>query len=179
MRCNKFGHQNSLSVVQLVEQRLRPLQVARVEAFSEPSVDRSEQFASLLRLPLIAPEPRHARGSAKFPGFSLLLTCNRERTLEISFSFCGVRLGRLEHDLAGRAMDFGLPPAFLRCFNLSHRFADAAPSVVELTEFGVGYPAEPLVSYQINRQLSGWNLPPLVIRAFGAHCQEATSHVWP
>jgi hypothetical protein len=24
-----------------------------------------------------------------------------------------------------------------------------------------GYPAEPLVSYQINRQLSGWNLPPL------------------
>src|SRR5216683_2934791 len=37
-----------------------------------------------------------------------------------------------------------------------------------------GYPAEPLVSYQINRQLSGWNLPPLVIRAFGAHCQIQT-----
>jgi hypothetical protein len=34
-----------------------------------------------------------------------------------------------------------------------------------------GYPTEPLVSYQINRQLSGWNLPPLVIRAFGAHGQ--------
>src|SRR6478609_1772025 len=37
-----------------------------------------------------------------------------------------------------------------------------------------GYPTEPLVSYQINRQLSGWNPPPLVIRAFGAHCQQAT-----
>jgi hypothetical protein len=37
------------------------------------------------------------------------------------------------------------------------------------------YPAEPLVSYQINRQLSGWNPPPLVIRAFGAHCHEETS----
>jgi hypothetical protein len=36
------------------------------------------------------------------------------------------------------------------------------------------YPAKPLVSYQINRQLSGWILPPLVIRAFGAHGQEAT-----
>jgi hypothetical protein len=36
-----------------------------------------------------------------------------------------------------------------------------------------GYPAEPLVSYQINRQPSGWNLPPLMIRAFGAHC-----HMW-
>ena len=35
-----------------------------------------------------------------------------------------------------------------------------------------GYPTEPLVSYQINRQLSGWNPPPLVIRAFGAHGQK-------
>src|SRR5260370_17789229 len=40
------------------------------------------------------------------------------------------------------------------------------------------YPAEPLVSYQINRQLSGWNLPPLVIRAFGAHCQQTTSFAY-
>src|ERR1700726_4328335 len=37
-----------------------------------------------------------------------------------------------------------------------------------------GHPAEPLVSYQINRQLSGWILPPQVIRAFGAHCHELT-----
>src|SRR5262249_42908640 len=37
-----------------------------------------------------------------------------------------------------------------------------------------GYPAEPLVSFQINRQLSGWNLLPLMIRAFGAHCQIRT-----
>jgi hypothetical protein len=40
-----------------------------------------------------------------------------------------------------------------------------------------GYPAEPLVSFQINRQLSGWNLPPLMIRAFGAHCQFRTHAV--
>ena len=38
-----------------------------------------------------------------------------------------------------------------------------------------GHPDEPLVSYQINRQLSGWIPPPLVIRAVGAHCQKATS----
>jgi hypothetical protein len=36
------------------------------------------------------------------------------------------------------------------------------------------YPAKPLVSYQINRQLSGWNLPPLMVRAFGAHGQQRT-----
>jgi hypothetical protein len=34
-----------------------------------------------------------------------------------------------------------------------------------------GYPHEPLVSYRINRQLSVRNLPPLVMRAFGALCQ--------
>ncbi len=33
------------------------------------------------------------------------------------------------------------------------------------------YPTAPLVSYQINRQLSGWFLPPLVFRAFGAHVE--------
>ena len=38
-----------------------------------------------------------------------------------------------------------------------------------------GHPAEPPVSYQINRQFSGWILPPQVIRAFGAHCQDPTS----
>jgi hypothetical protein len=37
-----------------------------------------------------------------------------------------------------------------------------------------GHPAEPPVSYQINRQFSGWILPPQVIRAFGAHCQWRT-----
>ena len=37
-----------------------------------------------------------------------------------------------------------------------------------------GHPAEPPVSYQINRQFSGWILPPQVIRAFGAHCHERT-----
>src|SRR6202012_1717491 len=32
-----------------------------------------------------------------------------------------------------------------------------------------GYPTKPLVSYQSNRQFPGWILPPLVLRAIGAH----------
>jgi hypothetical protein len=39
------------------------------------------------------------------------------------------------------------------------------------------YPAKPLVSYQINRQLSGWNPPSPVFRAFGAHGQQRTHAV--
>jgi hypothetical protein len=38
----------------------------------------------------------------------------------------------------------------------------------------VGYPTKPLASYQIYRLLSGWNLPPLVIHAFGVHGEEPT-----
>jgi len=37
------------------------------------------------------------------------------------------------------------------------------------------YPHKPLISYRINRQLSVWTLLPLMIRAFGAHCQQRTS----
>ena len=36
---------------QLLQQRLRRLQIARVKPFSEPAVNRSEQFARLLHLP--------------------------------------------------------------------------------------------------------------------------------
>ena len=32
--------------------------------------------------------------------------------------------------------------------------------------------SELLFSFQTYRQLSGWNLPPLVIRAVRAHCQD-------
>ena len=40
-----------------------------------------------------------------------------------------------------------------------------------------GYPSKPLVSYRNNRQFSGWSLPSLVIRSFGAHCKTQDSHV--
>ena len=39
---------------QFVEQGVRVLQVARVEPFAEPAVDRSEKVASLIPLALIA-----------------------------------------------------------------------------------------------------------------------------
>ncbi len=36
------------------------------------------------------------------------------------------------------------------------------------------YPTKRLVSYRIYQHLSGWNLPPLVIRGFRAHCHNRT-----
>ena len=40
---------------------------------------------------------------------------------------------------------------------------------------GTSYPATPPVSYQLNRQLAGWNPPPQVFRAFEAHQRLRTS----
>ena len=63
----KRPFRNWLSDVQLIEQRLRLFQIERVETLRKPAVNRSEQFARLLWLPLIAPEPRHAHRRAQFP----------------------------------------------------------------------------------------------------------------
>ena len=53
---SKRPFRNSLSGVQFLEQDLGLLQIERVEPFSEPAVGRSQQFARLLRLALVAPE---------------------------------------------------------------------------------------------------------------------------
>jgi hypothetical protein len=46
----------------------------------------------------------------------------------------------------------------------AHRLLNRLKRPLSRGSSPAGYPAEPFVSYQINRQLSGWNLPPLVIR---------------
>src|SRR6476661_2504248 len=90
---------------QLVQQRLRLLQIERVEAFRKPAVNRSEQFASLLRLAMVAPEARHTHCGTEFPRFCLLRACDRECALEISLRFRRIRLRRNQRDLAGHSVD--------------------------------------------------------------------------
>ena len=94
--------------MQSPQQHLRVLQIARDEGLSEPAVNRSKQFASLLHLALGTPEAYKALGGAEFPGLCLLLTGNCERVAEKSFGFRGIRLTRLERNLAGDAMNLDL-----------------------------------------------------------------------
>jgi hypothetical protein len=74
MRCNKIGavSENRLSGGKLIKQRLRLLQVERIEAFGEPAVDRCEKIVGLVPLALITPEVRQARRRAQLPGLCLL-----------------------------------------------------------------------------------------------------------
>jgi hypothetical protein len=57
----------------LLKQPLGLLQIARVEAFREPAVHRSEKFARLLPLTQVTPDTGKASGGAQFEGSCLLL----------------------------------------------------------------------------------------------------------
>jgi hypothetical protein len=45
----EFGGRSMVLITPARRERIRVLQIARLEAFSEPAVDRSEKFASLVR----------------------------------------------------------------------------------------------------------------------------------
>src|SRR5262249_36221114 len=124
---------------QLLQQRLRFFQVARVEPLREPPVHRSQQFASLLHLALVTPEPREAHCGAEFPGFGLLPTGDCKRTLEAFLRSCSISLRRQQRDFADCAMEFGLPQPFLGCFDYLDCFADAAPGIVELAKIRIRF----------------------------------------
>ena len=124
---------------QLLQQRLRFLQIARVEALRKPPVNRSQQFARLLHLALVAPEACEAHGGAEFPGFGLLLTGDGERALEIALplSLCPALATsarfRLQCDGPQPRTIF---PWLFRSLSIASR--NAAPSVIELAEFRIG-----------------------------------------
>src|SRR6516162_7695270 len=80
---------------QCVDQRLRVLQVARIEPFGKPPVDRSEQFEGLLRLTLVAPRPRHAHRRTQFPGLRVMGTSNPKRAPKYVSAFAAFGSGDL------------------------------------------------------------------------------------
>ena len=53
-------------------------------------------------------------------------------------AFAASGSGDMQRDFPGNAIDLGLAPSFLGCFHRRHRFANAAPSVIELAEFRIG-----------------------------------------
>src|SRR5262249_44553644 len=57
----------------------------------KPLVNRSQQFARLLWLSLIAPEACEAHRGTEFPGFRLLPTGNLDGAPKAGFGFLGVR----------------------------------------------------------------------------------------
>jgi hypothetical protein len=63
----------SITLIEIVKQRLRVFEVLCVEAFGEPAIDRREEVSGFGGAALVATEPGEARGSAQFPELGLLL----------------------------------------------------------------------------------------------------------
>jgi hypothetical protein len=76
---------------QAVEQGFSFFKIAGVEAFNEPEIDRSEEFASLILFTLTAPQPRHTHRRTQLPRLGLLFSRNGERSLKIRFRFGSIR----------------------------------------------------------------------------------------
>src|SRR5271156_4460512 len=135
---SKRPFRNSLSGVQFLEQDFGLLQIKRVEAFREPAINRSKQFTSLLRVPLVAPEAREAHCGAQFPGLGILLARDGECAFKMRLRFRGIMLWRKQRYLASDAIDFGLAPRFTAYFHNCCRFNNAPRSVYELADFAIG-----------------------------------------
>ena len=127
------------SGVQLVEQGLGLLQIERVEALGEPAVDRREKIAGLAAA---CPDRARAAPCSSPRAVPRILPAARRATASARSKYASrfrcIRLGRHQRDFARDAMDLGLAPFFLGCFHRCHRFADAAPSVIELAKLRIG-----------------------------------------
>jgi hypothetical protein len=104
---------------QRIEQRLGLFQV-KLEALGEPVVDRRENIVGLLRLALIAPEPRQAPRHTRLPRPGLLRAGSRKRSKESSaFATSGF-------DVPCGSLDIGLAPSLLAGFRRRQGFINAA-----------------------------------------------------
>src|SRR5262245_58301123 len=76
---------------QLLQERLRLLQVSSIKALREPAIDRCQEVSGLGALALLLPQACKAHGGPQLPGFGLLLAGNGPRLLEAGFRLlpCG------------------------------------------------------------------------------------------
>src|SRR5262245_4922884 len=89
------------------QQRPGVFQVARVEAFGEPLIDRLEERAGLGRPALVAPEAREAGRRAQLEGPGLLRARDLEGALEVRLGL-GRRTPGGEDDLAPQPMQLSI-----------------------------------------------------------------------
>src|SRR5438094_862442 len=108
------------SLPELLQQRLRLAQVARVEALGEPAVDRGEQVARLRRAAL-GPEPAaKARGRAQLERLRPLAPGEVHRLPVARLHRGGLR-ALPGQQIAAEAMEIGLPHLLGRAEGVLHR----------------------------------------------------------
>ena len=150
-------------------------------SFAPPALPGINTRMNPVRLPPGPPPENDVEAATLIPNGSPPITC-------ITFPTCcayypggssGCRCRWLPHSRGLPLMTGGSASALL--FSRPARASHALRPVGSLSRprrplsrgfSHASYPTKPLASYRIYRLLSGWNLPPLVIHAFGAHGQK-------
>ena len=100
-------------IPQLLQQRLRLLEVGRVKALREPAIDRRQQITGFGLLALLLPQATQAHGGPQLQRFGLLPAGDVQGPLQPGFRL-RLRRPRLPQEQdAPEAIDFRFPPAFL------------------------------------------------------------------
>src|SRR4029077_16912062 len=122
--------------IQLIEQRLRFLQIECIEALGEPAVYRSEEIAGFALAALLPHQPRIARRGPQLPRFRLLFSRPVERGDVGALRAFGVALERQQ--LGPDAQCFGIIMPLLptRPFDLGDALVDQNKRPREITSLG-------------------------------------------
>ena len=86
-RYSSWRAQVSARSRQLLQQRLRILQVSRIKALGEPVVDWCQEVMGFLAFALLLPESSETGCGTEFPGFGLLVLGDTDGLMETGFCF--------------------------------------------------------------------------------------------
>ena len=114
------------------QQRSRLLEVSRVKAFREPTVDWGQEFVRLGALAWLLPEATQVHGGAELPGLRLLLAGNDQRLLEARLGPGGVRHILLQQQDTMETMCFRERIALAGSFELLESLGQQAQACLHL-----------------------------------------------
>ena len=95
---------------QLVKQRPCLLEIGRVEALGERTVDRRQQFLRLLAPPAVGQKPREARRGTQFKTLGALLAGDRQGGAKGTFGVFQIELRQSAHQIAAQSVKLRVRP---------------------------------------------------------------------
>src|SRR5262245_12667738 len=101
---------------QLLQQRLRLLEIGGGKPLGEPAIGRREQLAGLRTLILLLPQTAQAHGCPEFQRFRLLAAGYGQSLPKASFRLGDIRKGLLQAYVPCEPIELPLPPAL--CMSL-------------------------------------------------------------
>jgi hypothetical protein len=139
--CAAIRGKNSLSVVQLIEQRLGLLQARRIKSFGEPAVDRSEKITGFATPVLLEAEARQADRCMQFQELCALHSRYRD-----SLVIAPLRRGRIareDHSRQRQSAIVSCTKLHRSAYQLELKFSVARGTKASLSALPMGSSRQP------------------------------------